>query len=165
MRIRAFTIIEVTIAMLISAIAIGITYTAFLIISHSYSTYDVKNKDMSNVLRLDELLRKDFSRALIVVKDTNGIALRFQLSVVKYKFDTAYVVRISGIADTFKVKVDSVKTLFENTAINETGTDDEQNRIDLLGLSLNLHHRQINYHYHKIYSSADLIKRKSDAVN
>ena len=120
---------------------------------------------MTNVLLLDELLRKDFDRSLVILKDNNGISIQYPDNVVKYKFDTAYVLRVSTIADTFRVKVDSAKTLFENTTVNENGMDDEQNRVDLLTLTLNLHQRQITYHYRKIYSSANLIKRTPDAVN
>src|SRR5882724_100995 len=103
-KIPAFTIMEVTITMLISAIVIGITYTAFSIIARSYQSFDSNHKDMAVVLRLDELLQKDFNRAEIVMKDTDGIALKDSSRIIRYRFNPDYVLRIGIVADTFKVK-------------------------------------------------------------
>ena len=163
--IKAFTIIEVTIAMLISAIVIGITYAVFSIINQSYNSFNKKNEHMAVVLQLDKLLRRDFEHAELIIKDTSGIVFHGSDKTVRYKFDTAYVVRIGLITDTFKVKTDTVNTLFESKTINETGASEEQNRLDQLDLFLVLQNEKITYHYHKIYSSANLINRNPDAVN
>ncbi|HZX59365.1 MAG TPA: prepilin-type N-terminal cleavage/methylation domain-containing protein [Mucilaginibacter sp.] len=164
-RVKAFTIIELTVAMLISAIAIGITYTIFSIISRSYGSFNKKNEHMAEVSRLDELLRKDFERSELVLKDTSSIAFQSLNKMVRYKFDTAYVVRIGLITDTFKVRTDTVNTLFENEIVNEPALLKEQNRLDQLDLSIALQNEKITYHYHKIYSSTNLINRNPDAVN
>jgi hypothetical protein len=164
-KIPAFTIMEITITMLISAIVIGITYTAFSIISRSYRSFDNKHKDMAVVLRLDELLQKDFNRAEVVLKDTDGIALKDSSRIIKYRFNPDYVLRIGIAVDTFKVKTDSVNMTFENTVVNEMKADEEENRLDELDLNVTLQNEKIPYHYHKIYSSANLINRKPNAVN
>lgn len=164
-KIPAFTIMEVVITMLISAIVIGITYTAFSIITRSYQSFDSKHKDMAAVLRLDELLQKDFNRAEIVLKDTDGIALKDSSRIIKYSFNPDYVLRIGIVVDTFKVKSDSVSTTFENTVVNEMKVDKEENRLDELDLNIILQNEKIPYHYHKIYSSANLINRNPNAVN
>jgi len=164
-RIRAFTIIEVTIAMLISAMVIGITYSIFLIVSRSYQSFNTKNDTMAVVLKLDELLRKDFDRSLAVWKDTSGIEIQYPGNRVRYKFDTAYVVRIGVRTDTFKVKTDTVNISFENQPIDELKIIKEQNRIDQLDVSLLFQKGKITYHYHKVYSSANLIHRTPNALN
>lgn len=164
-RIPAFTIMEVTVTMLISAIVIGITYTAFSIITRSYHAFDNKHKDMAVVLRLDELLQKDFNRAEIILKDTGGIALMDSSRTIKYRFSPDYILRIGITVDTFKVKSDSVSTIFENNAVNDMGTTEEVNRLDELGLFIILQNEKIPYHYHKVYSSANLINRNSNAIN
>jgi type II secretory pathway component PulJ len=164
-KIQAFTIMEVTITMLISALVIGITYTAFSIITRSYHSFDSKHQDMAVVLRLDELLQKDFNHAEIVLKDTDGIALRDSSRTIKYRFNQDYILRVGITVDTFKVKSDSVSTIFENNTVNETGPSQEANRLDELGLNIILQNEKIPYHYHKIYSSANLINRNPNAVN
>jgi hypothetical protein len=120
---------------------------------------------MATVLKLDELLREDFERSRIVLKDTGGIAIHYPERVIKYRFDTAYVLRVSTKTDTFKVKADTAHTAFEGGEVVEMRIDTERNRIDQLDLPLRLEKEKFTYHYHKAYSSADLIHRKSHAFN
>lgn len=166
-RLAAFTIMEITIAMLIAAIAIGITYTVYLTFSKSYQSYTTKHQAIATVLTLDELLRKDFNRAVLIQRDTGGIVVQFADHAVRYSFDTAFIVRtvLAVKADTFKVKSDSVAMSFENNTVTGLSPDKEQNRIDQLDISLLLEKEKITYHYRKEYSSADLIHRKSHAVH
>jgi len=164
-KVQAFTIMELTITMLISAIVIAITYTAFSIITRSYHSFESKHKDMATVLRLDKLLQKDFKHAETILKDTDGIALKDSSSTVKYRFSPDYVLRIGITIDTFKVKSDSITTAFENKTITGISTLEEENRLDDLGLNMMLQNEKIPYHYHKLYSSANLINRNPNAVN
>ena len=163
--VKGFTIMEVSIAMLISAIVIGITYTAYLVISRAYHSYNTKHEQMATILKLNELLQKDFDRSKFILKDTAGIAVHYDNRVIKYRFDTAFVLRVSIKTDTFKVKSDTAHTAFESIEIAETAPDTERNRIDQLDLLVRLEKEKITYHYHKLYSSQDLIIRKSHALN
>jgi len=164
-RIKAFTILEVTITMLLAALVIGITYSAYSIIIKSYGAFNHKNQDMAVLVRLDEWLKKDFARADIVLKDTTGIALNNADHHVKYRFDPDFIVRTEIKSDTFKVKTDSLVTSFEALPINEFGQTDEQNRLDDLNLVILFQGEKIPYHYHKQYSSVNLINRNPNAVN
>jgi len=95
---------ELTVAMLLAAIVIGITYTAFSIISQSYMAYHNKNEDMAGLVRLDELLKKDFSHADTISKIENGIVCKIDTVSVTYEFQPEYIVRRTTIIDTFKLK-------------------------------------------------------------
>lgn len=164
-RIPAFTIIEVTIAMLLSALVIGIAYTVFSIVTRSYHSYQEKHQAMAAVLRLDELLQKDFLRAEIILKDTDGIAFKKENQVIKYHFDKGYVLRTGTTIDTLKVQADSITTSFENGRIGSVNNVPEQNRLDQLDMIVMLQKEKIPYYYHKVYSSVNLINRKSDAIH
>jgi hypothetical protein len=164
-RIQAFTIMEVTIAMLLSVIVIGITYTVFSIVTLSHHKYSLKHEEMAKVLQLDELLHKDFDRAEIVLKDTDGIAIKNKNRLTRYRFYGDYILRVGSTTDTFKVKSDSVITSFENQVINSPGISVEQNRLDELDIQLTLQNEKIPYYYRKIYSSVNLINRTKNAVN
>jgi Tfp pilus assembly protein PilE len=164
-RVKAFTIMEVTITMLIAAILIGITYTAYSIIVKSYISFSKKNEDMAVLVRLDELLKKDFAHSEIILKDNNGISFNSDDHVVKYQFNPDFIVRTTTRADTFKVKTGVINTTFENQAVNEVSATDEQNRLDDLDLILLFQDEKIPYHYHKQYSSANLIQRNPDALH
>ena len=164
-RARAFTIIEVTIAMLISAIVIGITYTVYSIISRSYNSFNNKNEAIAVVVRLDELLQKDFDRSAYISKDTTGITFQGPNNVVSYKFNPDHIVRTGLITDTFKVTPDSVNAFFEMKSINIPGLSTEENRLDELDLTITFQNEKITYHYRKVYSSENLFNSKADAIH
>src|ERR1700744_656096 len=111
-RVKAFTIMEVTITMLIAAILMGITYTTYIMVSKSYLSFNTKNTEMAEVELLDKLLKRDFDRADVIQKTTNGMVIINTGQTIQYVFNPDFITRTSGIADTFKVRTDSLNTLF-----------------------------------------------------
>jgi len=164
-RLKAFTIMEITVVMLISAIVIGIAYTAFNIINQSYRSFQQKNEHMAELVRLDELLRKDFNRATMISKTTSGIFLKASTDSVTYDFEPNFTVRTSTITDTFKLDVQDILTNFEASPVTVLNPIAEQNRIDELDFSILFENEKIQYNYHKQYSSANLIERNPNAIN
>jgi len=164
-KIKAFTIMEVTITMMIAAILMGITYTAYSIVSRSYLSFNTKNKDMAELEQLDGLLKKDFDRAEIILKETDGISIKHTDRTVSYQFNPDYIIRTAGITDTFKIKTGEITTSFEGRPVNEANASQEQNRLDQLDLNLLFQNEKIPYHYYKQYSSVNLIQRNPDALN
>jgi Tfp pilus assembly protein PilE len=164
-QVQAFTIMEMTITMLVAAILIGITYTSYSIISKSYLSFTTKNTEMAGLETLDKLLKRDFDRAELIKKDTSGILLESPGHIVKYEFMPDFIVRTSGRLDTFKIKTVEFTTLFEGLPVNEVSSSEEQNRLDQLDIILLFQTEKIPYHYHKQYSSANLIQRKPDAIH
>jgi Tfp pilus assembly protein PilE len=164
-KVKAFTILEVTITMLITALLIGITYTSYSIIVKSYQSFDKKNNEMAVLATLDHLLKRDFDQAESIFKDQEGIALISINKTIKYQFKLDYILRIGARTDTFKVQTQDVNTAFENVSINEVQETEEQNRIDELAFTLIYQNEKIPYHYVKLYSSVNLIFRNPDAVN
>lgn len=164
-RVKAFTILEITITMLIAAIVIGITYTAYTIVFKSYLSFNNKNNDMAVLLNLDHLLKRDFEQAETIEKDENGIILKRSNKLIKYEFQPDFIVRNSAGIDTFKVKMQDVILSFENVPVTEMQETTEQNRIDELGFTLLYQGEKMPCHYSKIYSSANLIQRNPNALN
>ena len=164
-RVKAFTIMEVTITMVIASILMGITYTTYSIISKSYLSFNTKNNDMAALEQLDKLLRRDFEQAEIIQKETGGIVIKNTDHTVTYEFNPDFIVRTTGIVDTFKVKTEEITTSFEGQPVNEAGSSEEQNRLDELGINLLYQNEKIPYYYHKQYSSVNLIQRNPNAVN
>ena len=163
-KIPGFTIIEVTIAMLLSAIVIGLTYTVFSMVTRSYQSYQTRHRDMAIVLSLDGVLRRDFDRAEVILKDTDGIVLTNKNNLIKYRFYPDYVLRKGIAIDTFRLKTDSIAMSFEGKTIEDSGTGAEDDQLDELDLQVTLQKEKIPYYYHKIYSSVNLI-RKTNAGN
>ncbi|MCC8427244.1 type II secretion system protein J [Mucilaginibacter sp. UR6-11] len=164
-KVKAFTIMEVTVAMLIASIAIGITYTIYTIVAKSYSVYNVRSNNTAVLIRLDELLKNDFEHADRILKTQNGITLKGPGKLVNYEIESDFIVRTAGITDTFKVKTQEINTSFENAPLTEINSDEEQNRIDELQMMVLFEDKKIPYHYFKQYSSTNLMQRNTNAVN
>jgi Tfp pilus assembly protein PilE len=164
-QLKAFTILEVTITMLVAGVLIGITYTSYSIIVKSYHAFTKKNDNMAVVVTLDHLLKRDFERADIILKDSDGVAMRSGSTIIQYAFTPDFIVRTSAKTDTFKVQAQALKTVFENLPIVEIQPIAEQNRIDEIDFILIFQDEKIPCHYKKFYSSENLIQRNPNALN
>jgi Tfp pilus assembly protein PilE len=158
-QLKAFTIMEVTITMLIAVIVIGITYTAYTIVNKSFLNYKSKNEDIALLARIDHLIRRDFEQATIVEGDQTGInIIKSGQPSIHYEITPGYILRKATVTDTFKVNSSDVKAYFE-------GTDRQYDRIDELTFTIHDQDDLIPYHYFKQYSSANLIQPSPNAIN
>jgi type II secretory pathway component PulJ len=152
-KFSAFTIMEVTVSMLIAAIAIAITYTAYSIISRSYRSYDQKNKKIAELIRADKLLKQDFMLADKISRTGQGIILESEQGVIRYEFTDSCILRdqYSLRVDTFPLKANQYVPLFENLE------SDIGERLDHLNLQTTWEGQRINFSYSKVYSAEDLM--------
>jgi len=164
-KVKAFTILEITITMLITGVLIAITYTSYIIIIKSYQSFTAKNDEMAVLVTVDHLLKRDFEQAETIYKTQEGISLKKDNQLISYQFKPDYIVRNAAKPDTFKVQTQDVITSFENIPISEVQETEEQNRVDEFGFTLMYKTEQIPYLYHKEYSSENLIQRNPNAVN
>jgi len=168
--IKAFTILEMTIAMLIAAIVIGITYACYGIVNKSYLSFKHKNEGIAILNLLDRLIRRDFDNADFVKRNPNGITIRQgDKPVISYRFEAGYIIRNADIIDTFKVENSKVQVFFERQLkVNDDQTSDsnyENERIDELRFDVSFQNETMTFHYNKQYSSENLIKRNPNAIN
>jgi hypothetical protein len=159
-RVKAFTIMEVSVVMLIAGLVIGMTYTIYSIVVRSYQGYNKKHTDMAVLIRLDELIKKDFWRAERVLANRNHLIIEKAHEIVEYEIEPDYVVRSAGIIDTFKIKTENVVINFEGEAITETSSFEENQIIDELQLNAIFEGKSFSYHYQKQYSAVSLFKTK-----
>lgn len=153
-KIPAFTIMEVTISMLVAAIAIVIAFTAFRIVSGSYTGFTKKQEKVAMLTVLDKLLKKDFLSANRIVKLDEGLALQLEEGIVTYTFKENYFVRdqFSLRKDTFKLQVSEPVFLFEAN-VAESGKP-----IDQLNFMTRIDGDPVPLHYHKLYSAQNLFQ-------
>jgi type II secretory pathway component PulJ len=153
-RLPAFTLMEVTIAMLISAIAISMTYTIYRIVSKSYFDYSVKQDQMADLMTADQLIRTDFFSASQIRKTESGMDLLLKQGHIVYVFDKERLMRsqFDLKTDTFKINAQLSNASFENKEA-ESG-----DRIDQVKITVMAEGRNIPYIYNKKYSSNDLFE-------
>ncbi|PTT01384.1 hypothetical protein DBR11_07490 [Pedobacter sp. HMWF019] len=153
-KVSAFTLMEVTIAMLIAAIAIAITYTAYRIVSRSYLDYKRKQEKTADLMAIDQRLRNDFESAKTITRSPQGIIIEQSGGKINYVFSKDVIIRdqFSLRTDSFKMSLDNIHYLFERQD-KETGAI-----LDELGLSIHADGQPMPLSYKKQYSSQDLFE-------
>lgn len=126
-KIKAYTLMEVTVAMLLSAICIGICYTAYDIIGKYYATFQQKNESADIVLSLRQVMEKDINKATIMMKTSDGFLCKQDIAAVAYIFNDGEILRqIESLrTDTFKVAWKDYFVGFEGAEVIEADTLDQ----------------------------------------
>lgn len=151
-KLPAFTLMEVTIAMLIAAIAIAITFTTYRIVGGAYFNFSKKQEMVATLTTIDKLLKKDFLNAKSIVKTADGVFLEVNKGIVTYSFKDSYVLRdqFSLRIDTFKLQVNELNFSFEKDIV------EEGKEVDQLNFKTQLEGDFIPLQYQKTYSAQDL---------
>ena len=168
--VQAFTIMEVTISMIVASVVIMISYSIYNIISKSYIDFSTKNEKMAVIMQLDQLLKRDFSQAQLLTAIPGGLQIKKDNKEVLYLFDREGIIRKAGIVDTFKVDLAERNFAFEGIPVHISANySDEvprQNQIiDELNLVLNYQQETVSYSYLKLYSSSNLIEINAHAFH
>lgn len=147
-KISAYTLMEVTVAMLLSALTITICYSAYGIVTNYFSIFEEKNALATEALLLRHTLERDAERSEYLLRTSDGFVFLQDSMNVNYVFtDTAILRRLNELhTDTFKFQTNQLKSSFEGIEIAEPDT------IDQLGFKLNLKKGnvvsiQLNKHY------------------
>ena len=164
-KVKAYTIMEVTVTMLIASLLIAITFTSYSLIIKSFQSFSTKNNQLGALLTLNHLLTRDFEQAVAINKTIDGITISKDIQVVKYVLKPDFIVRIAARTDTFKVQTNNIITSYENLSIAEGFDEQSSTRVDELSFTLTFNDEQIPYIYHKIYSSFNLYNNDPNAIN
>ncbi len=154
-KVSAFTLMEITVAMLISGLVITICYTAYGLIQGYYIRFGEKNKTSSMVLDLKHVLEKDFLKAVHIIRTEEGIVVQQDSLTVDYTFNNKQIFRqIKDLhTDTFAMPAQKVDFYFEGREANVADTVDQINLILQMNKDI-----QVPLQMNKQYSSADLFK-------
>ncbi|HEY0056917.1 MAG TPA: hypothetical protein VGB63_16320 [Pedobacter sp.] len=153
-RLPAFTIIEVTVSMLLATISIVIAYTSYRVIGSSYREFDRKNKNMSEFVMTDKVLKKDIFNCGKLTRTPDGLSLSFSGGIIQYHFYPDYILRnqYNLRTDTLFVRSSELVALFEHQIVSSGAAADQ------VSFKAELNHRTIPLGYSKTYSAAELFK-------
>jgi len=115
-RIKAFTLMEVVLAMMLAAIVIGMAYTAFGLFVKMYGGYRQKNLGHADLQWMREALQRDMERAKVVRLEGDKIFM----DSLAYQVGKDVLLReSSGRVDSFKLKELRVRGSFEGMPLYE----------------------------------------------
>jgi hypothetical protein len=146
---------EVTIAMLLSAICISICYTAYGIIGNYYAKFQQKNQTANTVLALRQVLARDFLKSKLIIHHEDGLELQQDGLSIYYNFSPETIQRRLNEehTDTFSLKYHDLRYTFEGREIMVADTIDQLNfKIILDSLTT------VPVQFNKKYSAENLFK-------
>ena len=103
--IKAFTLMELLIGMIISSILIAFSYSAYSIIYNQYLTYRNIKKEVSQTMEFNAVFNTDFQNSEFVTFDGNNLTLvRSNSSSLEYIFQEKFIIRKDNeVKDTFQL--------------------------------------------------------------
>lgn len=118
-KLKAFTIIEVLVVVLISSIAVGTAATAYLLIQRYYGNFSTIYKHNYEVTSFHAILQNDIDRSHHVSGDSyNMYMFSDKDTLAKYTIENECVVRTCPLlTDTFRLQVKNtdIKTINAQT--------------------------------------------------
>ena len=164
-RLKAFTMLEITVTMAIAAIVITIIYTAYGIVSRSFASFRKNQEQVLEFVQLDKMIKRDFNRAGIIYLDSSRLVFMEGMLNVRYAFNDSSVIRTGGTIDTFKVVNKNVQFNFEHHPATEGAWLAEKNKVDELLFDVSFKDNIIHYIYRKHYSAEDFLKDSTYAIH
>ncbi|TKC12046.1 hypothetical protein FA048_00050 [Pedobacter polaris] len=154
-KISAYTLMEVTVAMLLSALTITICYSAYGIITSYFKSFQDKNALADEVLALRHTLDRDSEKSNYMLKTDEGFEFLQDSSIIIYSFTDQHILRrLSEVhTDTFKLQAVELQRFFESQEIVAADT------IDQISFKLVLtKDHTVSIQVNKYYSAAALFK-------
>ena len=115
-RIKSYTVIELLVVMVISALTISMIYACYRIFSGQYIAYKNSSEEIAQYILLDRLLIQDVSRAERILKSDQGLSMKFNYKEIKYDFTDSSVIRTDKIVDTFNIRPHLVQLNYNDLA-------------------------------------------------
>lgn len=151
-RIRAFTVIEVMIVTLISAIVITIAYKGNEIFQYMYQSFRTKEGQISNLVFLNRILQTDINAADAIYTSEDGFNCLQKKEEIHYTFTNDYILRDYLVQDTFYITNYAVRYTFEG---KEALEDDLIDHISFIG---SLNGDSLYFDYRKQYAADVLMQ-------
>lgn len=103
-KLKAYTITELVISMVVTGIIISIAGTILFMFNKQHSTFQSSNKELHQINLLHTLLNKDFEQSESVKWSNNTLSLESIEVRTEYSFEDNYVTRLEkSVIDTFHV--------------------------------------------------------------
>lgn len=144
---------EMTIAMLISAISIGMAFYMFQYFQQLFLRQQKQRQERFSYSLFKHLVQQDIDRAVWLKMTEKGLVCAGEKGNISYEFDPAYIVRnqYDNHRDTFLIRTVTFDTAprLENLPIPDL--------TDHLSLRLRFENKEHQFDYHKNYAAQQLM--------
>jgi hypothetical protein len=167
-QVRAYTFMELTVAMLLTSLVSITAYTAFTIIYRVFLQYQGRQEETAIMIQLDRTISQDMEQCMYVLKSAEGLVIINTSKRVSYRFLPTGVIRqisTNTAIDTFRVNLTDLNFYTEQQSIADDPSisvnTPPDKPVDEFSFVLLDHQLKIPYHYYKYYSAADLFNFKA----
>jgi len=148
-KLRAFTLIEVIIALALAGIVTTISVMGFQIISKNFENYKKSNADYLAVATVHQVMIHDLELSKFVRKTVSGFVCNTQTHSIEYKFEETFLIRnINTVNDTMAFNVGRCEFLYNHMEQNITGE-----LIDEIEININQDQNSLLIHLVKWYAA------------
>jgi prepilin-type N-terminal cleavage/methylation domain-containing protein len=125
MKLKAFSLLEVMVAILLSGIVISAIYSGYLFTHKQFFRFNAIKTEIRNYFELSEVLNREFETAKKIIKTgSQEIEIEMIDKTVSYSFNTNYILRtIENQVDTFFVGVTNAEINVINELVDEAIVD------------------------------------------
>lgn len=117
-KVKAFTIIEMIMSLIISSVLIGIIYSIFLIISTQVENYQQRSGAIAGFLILRNVMERDFVKASIIRASPGLLNLNCPDENIRYEFNDEFIRRYdNNTVDSFFIKSYRHQTTYVSDAL------------------------------------------------
>jgi prepilin-type N-terminal cleavage/methylation domain-containing protein len=110
-KIKAFTLMELLVGMVIGSIVIALGYSTYAIIYKQYSSYKKTKQQVVETIQLNTIMSTDFINSDVITYSNDKLILNKNNSALEYQFNDSFITRTQHeLTDTFKVGAINILT-------------------------------------------------------
>lgn len=151
-KLKAFTLLEVIVAMVITAVVVSVAITAFLIIQRQFDAYRERGGKIFQVQQARSYFAKDLADA--VTAKSAGAILHLTMpngQTISYHFRAGVLTRETGLRE------DTIATGIALPDFGYVTTKSNTSLVNRIGFTMTVDERVYPLSFYKQYSAADLI--------
>jgi hypothetical protein len=155
-RIPAFTLFELILGMLLSAIVIGVVYSAWFLFSRVYQGYIDTGSSQSEIIAFRKVLAADMDKASLLKVADNELVLLDSAGAEQLRYlviDGGVLRKHTAVLDTFPLEQVVLQPAFEYGEVRDSLADQ-------LTFSFFFKGEPLSISLSKSYSSQDLFKTR-----
>ena len=124
-RVQAFTVLEMIVAMAISAITISAAFALYQMIFIQWTRYRAATNEVYETVTMNRLMKEDAAACLYLYMTNAGMNCAYENKNVIYVFQDSAVIRNGGRLDTFHVGTCNRIASFNGKPVIDSSLADE----------------------------------------
>jgi prepilin-type N-terminal cleavage/methylation domain-containing protein len=125
-KIKAYSLVELMVVMVIGTITIAVAYQGYLLFYQQFLSFKTVVNHNAELSLFDALLDSDIKDSKEVKKRASGIVCRYKEREVLYNWSDNYVTRKQElVTDTFYFKISNLKLMFNSKDAQDNELIDE----------------------------------------